>query len=214
MPYSIIKLNPKTYQVVDKKNGKTTYLINKKNKTCFSVINTETGKVHAKCTSLQNAKAQLRLLYGVESGTFKPTKGLQRRPEVALETNGKPSTMKGKGDVETPMEEYENYEEYGDYGDGIYISTKTPVQRIPEVQDGGAIATPSPSTPPKETWKTFFARHAKGKKFASAEDSRLFMKKVGELWRNQKANKKMTKQVESEAKKSMKLKMKMKKGKA
>lgn len=199
MPYSIIRLNPKTYQVIEKDSGKTSYLINKKSSTCFAVINTETGKVHANCTSLQNAKAQLRLLYGIESGTFKPT--------------GKPSKM-GKGEVETPMEEYENYEEYGTYGDGMYIDTRVPVQhlRVSKIEGEGLFAAgtlPREDTvPPKETWKTFFSKHAKGKKFANAEDTHTFMRKVGELWRNQKNAKKISKAVESEAKKSMKLKLK------
>jgi hypothetical protein len=204
MPYSIIKLNPKTYQVVEKDSNKIAYLINKRNKTCFSVINTDSGKVHSNCTSLQNAKAQLRLLYGLEKGS------LEKRP-----------SKMGKGEVETPMEEYENYEEYGDYGDGLYISTRTPVQhlRVSKIEGEGLFAAGTggeasvggsrgDTVPPKETWKTFFTRHAKGKKFASAEDSRVFMRKVGELWRNHKNSKKMSKAVEADAKKSMKLKLK------
>jgi len=219
MAYSIVKLNPKTYQVVEKDSKKIAYLINKRNKTCFSVINTETGKVHSNCTSLQNAKAQLRLLYG-----------LQRQPSVAVETNGiesgtfkptgKPPMKKGAGDYENAEEEYE-YE--NEYGDGMYISTRTPVQhlRVSKIEGEGLFAggeapiEPSTSVPPpKETWKTFFSRHAKGKKFATVEDSRVFMRKVGELWRNQKNTKKMSKAVESEAKKSMKLKLKQQKQKS
>ena len=37
-------------------------------KDCYKVINTQTGKVHAKCTTEDKAKAQMRLLYGVEGG--------------------------------------------------------------------------------------------------------------------------------------------------
>lgn len=43
------------------------YQISKKG-SCYSVINRETKRVHAKCTSKANAEKQMRLLYGVESG--------------------------------------------------------------------------------------------------------------------------------------------------
>lgn len=39
---------------------------------CWSVINTDTKKVHSRCTTEAKAKSQMRLLYGVESG-WKPT---------------------------------------------------------------------------------------------------------------------------------------------
>jgi len=39
-----------------------------KNKGKYRVINKQTGKVHAAATSKANAKAQMRLLYGVEGG--------------------------------------------------------------------------------------------------------------------------------------------------
>lgn len=39
----------------------------------WEVINTETGKVHSTGTSKKKAMAQVRLLYGVESGDWKPT---------------------------------------------------------------------------------------------------------------------------------------------
>ena len=206
MPYQIIKLNPKTYQVVEKDSKKIAYIINKRNKTCFSVVNTESGKVHSNCTSLQNAKAQLRLLYG-----------LQRQPKVALETNGLEKQPKV-----AVVEEDENY------GDGLYISTRAPKQPLRVVKRAGdglfaggeasgggskgevgkADSAERHEVPFKETWKTFFTRHATGKKFATAEDSRVFMRKVGELWRNYKNAKKMSKAVEADAKKSMKMKIK------
>jgi len=39
-----------------------------------SVVNTETGKVHSKHTTPEKARAQLRLLYGIEHGTLKQRK--------------------------------------------------------------------------------------------------------------------------------------------
>ena len=39
---------------------------------CWEVINTETGRVHSKCTSKAKAESQLRLLRGVKSG-WKPS---------------------------------------------------------------------------------------------------------------------------------------------
>lgn len=49
------------------------YDIKKVKKGCYEVINTESGVVKSKCTSLKKAKAQMRLLYGIESGKWKPT---------------------------------------------------------------------------------------------------------------------------------------------
>lgn len=48
------------------------YTSQKKGK-CWEVVNTDTGKVFAKCTTEEKAKAQLRLLRGVESGKWKPS---------------------------------------------------------------------------------------------------------------------------------------------
>lgn len=46
------------------------YMILKHGK-CFKVVNSQTGKVHAECASEANAKAQVRLLRGLEAGTLK-----------------------------------------------------------------------------------------------------------------------------------------------
>lgn len=58
---------------------------------CWRVFNEETGKEHAKCTTKKNAEAQLRLLRGVEKGTFKPTGGV-----APLETP-QPKTTPSRG---------------------------------------------------------------------------------------------------------------------
>lgn len=50
---------------------------------CWRVLNTETGEEHAKCTTKKKAEAQLRLLRGVEKGTFKPT-GAPPKPTQAM----------------------------------------------------------------------------------------------------------------------------------
>jgi hypothetical protein len=42
------------------------YAIKPAGKNLFKVVNTQTGKVHAKATSLTKAKAQMRLLYSKE----------------------------------------------------------------------------------------------------------------------------------------------------
>ena len=53
------------------------YAIRKvRNKNCWMVKNVQTGQVKARCTSLKNAKAQVRLLYGVYSGNWFPTRNL------------------------------------------------------------------------------------------------------------------------------------------
>lgn len=195
MPYTIIKLNPKTYQIQDKNTGKMTHLINKKRKDCFTVINTDTGKVHAKCTSLQNAKAQIRLLYGLESGDWKPT--------------GKTG---GMVDYNSDDNSYDNQDEM-DIGDGLFIDKAVANVRTKRGQ-GDQIPTPIVEETPvvvKETWKSFFSKHAKGKKFANQEDTHEFMKKVGQLWRAHKEQKKTVRQMASKAKKAMKLKLKEKK---
>jgi hypothetical protein len=38
---------------------------------CYKVVNSQTGKVHAECTTEDKAKAQIRLLMGIEKGTLK-----------------------------------------------------------------------------------------------------------------------------------------------
>lgn len=50
---------------------------------CWRVFNTETGMEHAKCTTKAKAEAQLRLLRGVEKGTFKPT-GAPAKPKEGM----------------------------------------------------------------------------------------------------------------------------------
>ena len=55
----------------------------------YSVINRDTGRIHSYHTTLENAKAQTRLLYGIESGKFHPTHNLshhykRRRHESVL----------------------------------------------------------------------------------------------------------------------------------
>jgi len=50
MPYEIIKASPK----------------------CYEVINIQTGRVHSRCTTLEKAKKQVHLLYGIDHG-FIPT---------------------------------------------------------------------------------------------------------------------------------------------
>lgn len=51
---------------------------------CWRVFNTETGTEHAKCTTKANAQKQLRLLRGVEKGTFKPTPGTPAKPSKGM----------------------------------------------------------------------------------------------------------------------------------
>ena len=45
------------------------YTIRKvRNQECYCVKNTETGRIHAKCTTRQKAERQVRLLESIESG--------------------------------------------------------------------------------------------------------------------------------------------------
>lgn len=53
------------------------------NKNCYRIRNTETGRIYAKCSTLENANAQLRLLRGIEYGNFKPTGKTRRRRSSA-----------------------------------------------------------------------------------------------------------------------------------
>ena len=57
------------------------------NQDCFRVYNRRTKKVYAKCSSLINAKRQIRLLTAIEYGNFTPT---GRKVSVT----GKPDTRK------------------------------------------------------------------------------------------------------------------------
>lgn len=50
------------------------YKIYKRGRGCYEVVNTDTGRIHSKCTTLERAKKQVHLLYGVEHG-FIPTGG-------------------------------------------------------------------------------------------------------------------------------------------
>jgi len=53
------------------------------NQSCYRVYNRRTKKVMAKCSSLENAERQMRLLRAIEYGNFKPTgkpaRGVTRR---------------------------------------------------------------------------------------------------------------------------------------
>ena len=50
------------------------YMIQKSHGKGYMVVNTETGKVHAEHATKENAIAQMRLLYGIESGSIKKVK--------------------------------------------------------------------------------------------------------------------------------------------
>jgi hypothetical protein len=43
-----------------------------RNRSCYTVYNTKTKRVHAKCTTKKRAKKQMKLLYGIDNG-WKPT---------------------------------------------------------------------------------------------------------------------------------------------
>ncbi len=50
------------------------YIIRKvRNMECYAVKNIENGKIHSKCTTLEKAKKQLRLLNAIHTG-WKPKK--------------------------------------------------------------------------------------------------------------------------------------------
>lgn len=51
MPYEVRKISPK----------------------CYEVINTDTDKIHAKCTSKKKAEAQVRLLTSIKEAPSKPS---------------------------------------------------------------------------------------------------------------------------------------------
>lgn len=65
---------------------------------CWSVVNTETGEVHSKCSTKQKAEAQMRLLYGVETG-WKPSTNY--REFVSREMKKRPSGVKATGWMKT-----------------------------------------------------------------------------------------------------------------
>ena len=49
------------------------FAINKVSPRAWEVVNTKTGRTHAKHTTKKNAEAQVRLLHGIDSGKWKPT---------------------------------------------------------------------------------------------------------------------------------------------
>lgn len=67
------------------------YEIKKVSPRCWSVVNTDTKKVHSKCSTKKNAERQMRLLYGIESGKWEPT-GMTKTTEKKVSIN-KSSTM-------------------------------------------------------------------------------------------------------------------------
>lgn len=52
----------------------------------WEVINTQTKEVHAKGTSKKNAEKQIRLLYGIESKKWKPTKNIDDNKKMVKQT--------------------------------------------------------------------------------------------------------------------------------
>ena len=67
MPYKLLRVGPDSY----------------------SVINKKTGRVHSTHSTLENAQAQMRLLYGIEGGKWIPTHNIshqykRRRHESVL----------------------------------------------------------------------------------------------------------------------------------
>lgn len=55
------------------------YTIRKvRNKDCYKVVNKINNRIHAKCSTLENAKKQKRLLDAIEYG-FKPNRSLKKR---------------------------------------------------------------------------------------------------------------------------------------
>lgn len=64
------------------------YTIRQISPLCFSVINTQTGEVKSKCSTLEDAEKQRRLLYALETGwspslsyTDFLTRGMRNRPQ-------------------------------------------------------------------------------------------------------------------------------------
>ena len=58
------------------------YAIRKvRNKNCYSVKNSETGKLKSSCASLKNAKSQVRLLNAIEHG-WKPSPNYSRKKNI------------------------------------------------------------------------------------------------------------------------------------
>ena len=64
------------------------------NRNCYRIRNSKTGQIHAKCSSYENAQAQLRLLRGIEYGNFKPTGKPRRRTSVRKTTKRRSSVRR------------------------------------------------------------------------------------------------------------------------
>ena len=93
------------------------YQVEKRGK-CYRVVNTDTGAVHAKCTTKTNADRQIRLLRGVESGKWKPatsykefvSQQFKKRPagtpakDYMRQVAAKWRQIKGKGSSSDEME--------------------------------------------------------------------------------------------------------------
>ena len=75
MPYKIVRVSNNVYNVNNHDGSVPFKIIKRKDSDKnlqFSVINSENGKIHARHTSLKQAKAQIRLLQAIDHG-WKPS---------------------------------------------------------------------------------------------------------------------------------------------
>ena len=94
MPYKIVRVSNNVYNVNNHDGSVPFKIIKRKDSDKnlqFSVINSENGKIHARHTSLKQAKAQIRLLQAIDHKT-------EGRPHSGrLHLHGwKPSVIKNK----------------------------------------------------------------------------------------------------------------------
>ena len=71
MPYKIVRVSNNVYNVNNHDGSVPFKIIKRKDSDKnlqFSVINSENGKIHARHTSLKQAKAQIRLLQAIKGG--------------------------------------------------------------------------------------------------------------------------------------------------
>lgn len=151
---------------------------------CWSVVNTDTGKIHSKCSSKKKAQAQMRLLYGVESGWTPKKKGGSTHEDVI--SVDVPLMIRlleyAREDAKTDMDLHKITENM--LGLGKSVLSMNNYDDIVKQVEGGKIKNISSNK--MSTWKDYVKKSMQGKKFSSRAEVNDFMKKISAEWKSKK----------------------------
>lgn len=149
---------------------------------CYEVRDLQ-GNIRAKCTSKAKAEAQRRLLYGIETGEWKPT--------------GKKKIRRGRGIKldQVPEGEVEVVD-----NQKIFMPEENASESECECEDakknkkaGGRIKNTMTGT-----WKEYVKTHMKGKKFSDRSEVNAYFKSLSEEFKSKKGGAIETESIEEE----------------